>query len=178
MKFKRVIYRNGGHCLPRNGIRIIYNDKPYCRVQTQWPRYSYFKPQKKNILRGRGNVYLRQFRSIVYLCSRLITIRGRNINKTAVCFSNFEPILCREDDDLCTCPPCWNVLCGQWALTRSPRLPDSGSTPNNWKHYLVRSQNDIFISAVAPDPKLFPGSGIICSGSGKNEKADKEKCYF
>ena len=150
---------------------------------------------KKNILRGRGNVYLRQFRSIVYLCSRLITIRGRNINKTAVCFSNFEPILCREDDDLCTCPPCWNVLCGQWALTRSPRLPDSGSTPNNWKHYLlsfqmtnmvhdrkknltVRSQNDIFISAVAPDPKLFPGSGIICSGSGKNEKADKEKCYF
>ena len=153
--------------------------------------------KKKNILRGRGNVYLRQFRSIVYLCSRLITIRGRNINKTAVCFSNFEPILCREDDDLCTCPPCWNVLCGQWALTRSPRLPDSGSTPNNWKHYLptvfpddklgswhvkkmwtVRSQNDIFISAVAPDPKLFPGSGIICSGSGKNEKADKEKCYL
>ena len=140
--------------------------------------HTVFQTTKKNILRGRGNVYLRQFRSIVYLCSRLITIRGRNINKTAVCFSNFEPILCREDDDLCTCPPCWNVLCGQWALTRSPRLPDSGSTPNNWKHYLVRSQNDIFISAVAPDPKLFPGSGIICSGSGKNEKADKEKCYL
>ena len=29
-----------------------------------------------------------------------------------------------------------------------------------------------------PDPELFPGSGIICSGFSKSERADKLKIYF
>ena len=28
------------------------------------------------------------------------------------------------------------------------------------------------LSVVDPDPELYPGSGIICSESGKNEEAD------
>ena len=33
-------------------------------------------------------------------------------------------------------------------------------------------------SVVNPDPELFPGSGNICSGSSKNERADKLKFLF
>ena len=31
---------------------------------------------------------------------------------------------------------------------------------------------------VNPDPNLFPGFRIICSGSGKNERAGKQKFYY
>ena len=33
------------------------------------------------------------------------------------------------------------------------------------------------IECSVVDPELFPGPGIICSGSSKNERADKLKFY-
>ena len=43
---------------------------------------------------------------------------------------------------------------------------------------IIRNSRTIVPSLVDLDPELFPGSGIICSGSGKNERADPLIFHF